>query len=279
VRFTGVNINDITDRLTLRVASVNNLDAQRAAQTGVLQIKALSSDEWNINAPLTMRKPVLARLDGNLDIPITIWDDTIPVTILTPGRAFNTRLQTNNSEHWYCVTVPSFGNLTVYTESSMDTEMWLYNESLTQLQYDDDGGSNSNARISRNVLGGTLYVRVSGYNGSTGSYSIQFSTQPISVTNITPGRSLNATLQANTTHWYRVVVPSAGNLIAYTESSIDTEMWLYNETVTQLEYNDDGGSNSNARISRNVNAGTYYIAVRGYSGRAGSYSLHVSTGT
>ena len=41
VNFVNVNANDITDNFTIRIASVNGIDANTAAQTGVLQIKAI----------------------------------------------------------------------------------------------------------------------------------------------------------------------------------------------------------------------------------------------
>jgi len=42
VRFQNVNANDITDNLTIRVASVNGANAETAAKNGVLQIRAVS---------------------------------------------------------------------------------------------------------------------------------------------------------------------------------------------------------------------------------------------
>ncbi|WP_461255434.1 hypothetical protein [Treponema sp. R80B11-R83G3] len=47
VKFTGVNAADITDWLTIRIATVNGVDAQTAAQNGVLQIQAVADAEFN----------------------------------------------------------------------------------------------------------------------------------------------------------------------------------------------------------------------------------------
>jgi len=90
VSFTNVKADDITDRLTIRIASVNGIDAQTAAQTGVLKIKAISKEEWENYLSFTMTKGVLTGYDENgrsndLVIPSFIWDE--PVTTIG-SRAF-----------------------------------------------------------------------------------------------------------------------------------------------------------------------------------------------
>jgi TonB family protein len=49
VMFNDVKADDITDKLTIRIASVNGIDAPTAAQKGVLQIQALSKSDWDPN--------------------------------------------------------------------------------------------------------------------------------------------------------------------------------------------------------------------------------------
>jgi hypothetical protein len=92
---------------------------------------------------------------------------------------------------------------------------------------------------------------------------------------ITSGTTTNATLQVNVSHYYRIQA-GAGTLTVYTTGNIDTEIWLYNSNRNQLQYDDDSGANSNARISRTVSAGTYFIRVGGYRNASGAYALYVS---
>jgi hypothetical protein len=85
VSFANVKADDITDRLTIRIASVNGIDAQTVAQTGVLQIKAISKEEWENYLSFTMTKGVLTGYNesgrnNNLVIPNFIWDE--PVTTI-----------------------------------------------------------------------------------------------------------------------------------------------------------------------------------------------------
>jgi len=47
--FQNVNANDITDNLTIQIASVNGIDAQIAAQNGILQMRAITRNEYDKN--------------------------------------------------------------------------------------------------------------------------------------------------------------------------------------------------------------------------------------
>jgi hypothetical protein len=85
VNFGAVNANDITDALTIRIASVNGVDPQTAAQSGGLQITALEAfpDDYIFS------KGEITEYIGsgkNVIIPGTIWGD--PVTSIGK-RAFN----------------------------------------------------------------------------------------------------------------------------------------------------------------------------------------------
>jgi len=82
VSFTNVKADDITDRLTIRITSVNGIDAQTAAQTGVLQIKAINKEEWDSYLSFTMTKGVLTGYSERdrstaLVIPNTIWGELV----------------------------------------------------------------------------------------------------------------------------------------------------------------------------------------------------------
>jgi hypothetical protein len=83
LHFQNVNANDITDNLTIRVASVNGMDAETAAIDGVLQIKAITKSEANIYDSFRFSKGELQGFaDRNakvteLVIPNDIWGDPI----------------------------------------------------------------------------------------------------------------------------------------------------------------------------------------------------------
>lgn len=99
-----------------------------------------------------------------------------------------------------------------------------------------------------------------------------------SATTVTPGTSASGQLGGNgDIDLFKVVLSSAGILTAQTTSQIDTYGQLYNGSVQLLQSDDDSGADYNFSFSRSVSAGTYYIAVRGYStGEVGAYTLLTS---
>jgi hypothetical protein len=114
LNFQNVNANDISDRMTIRIATVNGTDAETAARNGVLQIRTITRNEFNKNSNYkfsrcelrgftnnaardaeTAYKPaVIDRNSGTITsreirkfvIPNIIWGD--PVTSIGNG-AFN----------------------------------------------------------------------------------------------------------------------------------------------------------------------------------------------
>ena len=64
-------------------------------------------------------------------------------------------------------------------------------------------------------------------------------------------------------------------------SSTDTYLYLIRgssvDGTSYLEYNDDGGTGLNSRISRTLAAGTYTVAATTYGTRAtSSYTLRIN---
>jgi hypothetical protein len=91
--FQNVNVNDITDSLTIRVATVNGTAAETAAQNGVLQIRAVTRNEFDANARFQYARGEIQGLNervANLVIPDTIWGD--PVISIREGAFQNAGL-------------------------------------------------------------------------------------------------------------------------------------------------------------------------------------------
>lgn len=70
-----------------------------------------------------------------------------------------------------------------------------------------------------------------------------------------------------------VVLQTAG-------SSGDTRMWLYNSSLSQIDYDDDSGIGTFSKIETCLPAGTYYVKVDEYGNNAkiSNYSLSIATG-
>jgi hypothetical protein len=96
LNFQNVNANDISDKMTIRVVTVNGTDAETAARNGVLQIRAITRKAFDSNNTWRFAKGELQgyvnrpeRKQGygyKLNLPKTIWGDPV----ISIGRqAFN----------------------------------------------------------------------------------------------------------------------------------------------------------------------------------------------
>jgi len=96
LNFQNVNANDITDRMTIRIATVDGVNAETAARNGVLQIRAITRKEFDSNNSWRFAKGELQgyvnrpeRKQGygyRVNLPNTIWGDPV----ISIGRqAFN----------------------------------------------------------------------------------------------------------------------------------------------------------------------------------------------
>jgi hypothetical protein len=77
---------------------------------------------------------------------------------------------------WYRLEIPAEGaNLTVFTGGDSDTCLALYDGGGNALAEDDDSGSGENARISVDLPGGTVYIKVNLYQDDSSSavYTLQ----------------------------------------------------------------------------------------------------------
>jgi fibronectin type 3 domain-containing protein len=143
--------------------------------------------------------------------------------------------------------------------------------------------STNGASVSNLTNGSTYWFYVtatysSGDSPASNKASAVLSGPNTPVTLIVDGSAVNATLTAGIYHWYRFQTGTSGTYTIQTYGSTDTYMDLYQSNQTTLiTSDDDGGSGTNARISRTLSAGTwYYVKVRGYSSSTtGSYSIDV----
>ena len=95
-------------------------------------------------------------------------------------------------------------------------------------------------------------------------------------TQVDLGSSTDGSLSEGDTDYFRVEMSSAGTLIAYTTGSVDTEGAILDSSGTVLARNSDSGAGYNFEVYVPVDAGTYYIEIKGWrSSTTGDYTLHV----
>ncbi|MDR2095545.1 MAG: DVUA0089 family protein [Treponema sp.] len=211
-----------------------------------------------------------------------------PIAATVNGPWITRSLDSRHGEDWFRITVSSSALLVMETDGNVDTYIELYDPALSLLDENDDGGDDSNAKVSRYSEGNQTYlVKVRGYNSDTsGSYQFHVVTdmdrsEPNNSIREATALSLEIPVSANLsppgdTDWYRVTVPSGGrDFFAYTEGGLDTKLYLYDNQGTLIAEDDDSGPGRNACIEITANPGTMYLRVEEYSNEeAGPYVLN-----
>jgi hypothetical protein len=192
-------------------------------------------------------------------------------------------------ENWYIITATATGIMIVETTGSTDTILTVMDVANNYIAQDDDGGSEVNARVEFFVESGSTYVIVlEGYD--SGAYQIQASFETIpadterntersSASVLKPGEAAAAVFRTrNESRWYSLEISRANtNVVIQTRGSMDTVMNLYDAGGRLVSDDDDSGEDYNASISTRLNAGTYYIEIKGYDGLMGRCTVHAET--
>jgi len=113
INFQNVNANNITDRLTIKIATIDGVDAETAARNGVLQIRAITKKEFDGNYNWKFVKgeiqgftnydagmAEIKAANNSLIIPNTIWGN--PIISISDG-AFGEKMTYNYNK----VTIPN----------------------------------------------------------------------------------------------------------------------------------------------------------------------------
>jgi hypothetical protein len=190
----------------------------------------------------------------------------------------------DDGDDFFLIVPESDGRLTMETTGNdLDTYMEFYDADTRQmLAEDDDSGSGYNARIRQNVEAGKRYiVKIYGYGGEGGRYrfrayiAVQVRLEPDEYENDDdPSRASVieiGTPQRHTFHtpddvdWVKFQVTQPGRYAIRTRgvnsNRLDTYIELFDANLNSIAEDDDGGENLDSLISRNLDAGLYYLKV------------------
>jgi hypothetical protein len=159
-----------------------------------------------------------------------------------------------------------------------------------------DSSSASQSRVTRTLGAGTYYVASEGKTfTSSGAYTLTLAgtastacSAASSIQTITPttgGTTVNGTLAAGDctifdgtfADVYKITVSANATVqVDMTSSAFDAFLWLFDSNFVSVTSDDNGGGGTNARISRSLTAGTYYIEANSFAfGQSGAYTLTV----
>ncbi len=197
---------------------------------------------------------------GDFDIDSSNLGATLSAETPIPScGAFN--FATNGKDVWYSVVVPASGSITIETSTTavggagMDTVVQVYSGScnaLAAVNCDDDGSTETAFGLSKLSLTGqtpgtTLLIRLFGYNGSTGSFSIAAYDASLS----------GSTFDNSNFTYYPNPVKNVLNL-SYSQAITNVE--VYNLLGQKMSANTIGTNQGQVDMS-NLASGTYIVKV------------------
>jgi hypothetical protein len=206
-------------------------------------------------------------------------DTAAQATAFSPGIRITAYFLDPDDEDWYSVTAASTGALTVYTEGTIDTVILMYDDKQTLIAEDDDSGEGENARVSARVTPGTVYVRVSSYDGQLGRYTLRgLFFEPAEPDRFEPDNSrilaqsigVGESQERNFTDsldedWARLRITQRGTYVIFAEAGdrvLDTFLELYDSNNELVDVNDDWNDELNARLRLDLDPGVYFIRAR-----------------
>ena len=197
-----------------------------------------------------------------------------------------------DGEDWYSVRINQDGFLTVETSGDKDTNLEAYTAFEDLIGEDDDSGEDYNARLEIFAKAGQTYLFKMTFwdSDESGVYKIravldpiapdtEFNTERSRAVQILPADTVKVYIRnAGESRWYAVNNVQAGiRLAIFTTGNMDTMLTLYNAKGKLLEEDDDSGSDCNARIVFEAEAGSYFIEVRAWEEETGRTILHLET--
>ncbi len=180
------------------------------------------------------------------------------------GTAFSFYRFRVNSRAWYAI----------YSSGTTDTVGELLDNRCTPIAFDDDGGRSTNFVVFRQLLPGTYYVRVRGYNeGTSGPFRLHVETPP----EVRAGAGYSRTMVKGERLYFRFDVQIYSSYSFYTTGSLDTRGFLLDSDMQEVATHDDiSDQDFNFRIGVNLNPGTYFIVVEGFGiNQNGQYRLEI----
>jgi uncharacterized protein YfaP (DUF2135 family) len=215
---------------------------------------------------------------------------------LSIGSSASTNTISAEGDRWtFTATAGQSISISVTGQNGFDSVLQLYDPSLNMIISDDDSGPGLDPLINNYTLPstGTYTIRVYGYGGQTGQYSISivlgtssggYDDNAYDMGSISYGQTVSSVvIGAAGDAWH--FNGSAGDVITIsmtgTGSTSDTYLELHSSSGTTLVTDDDSGTGLSALISGYTlpSSGQYIIIARFYAGRTGSYSLTLTQGS
>ena len=182
--------------------------------------------------------------------------------------------------------VSARGAVVMESSGDLDTVGTLFDERGDRIEVDDDGGQDTNFRIERTLGEGTYYVSVRSYWGLPGSYTLHLrggdddhGDSPSSATRVSlPSTTTGVIDPGDDTDYFRFVVSARGAVVMESSGDLDTVGTLFDGSGNRIAVDDDDGQDTNFRIERTLDEGTYYVRIQSFWELPGGYTFHLRGG-
>ncbi len=198
-------------------------------------------------------------------------------------------LHSNTDQDWYRFYGYTDRRYQFYSTSTTDTQIYLYDDYGTLLDWDDNGGDGNNFYLQFSLPEDAFYkLKVVGSSGAIGHYTLNWvyglypdsfepddsATQYTALTvrgNNQP--QIHNIHNADEEDWYRFHGYPGLTYTFYSTGDFDTRIYLYNyDGSTLLDWDDDDGEDVNFSLQFSPTMYRFYIIkVNGYPAEVGSY--------
>lgn len=217
-------------------------------------------------------------------------------TSIAIGATLTGNIETTQDYDLFQFKVTAAGWYTISTTAGTlsDGFLHLYDGTGKELANADNQGANLMPMLSLNLAAGTYSARVEGENKALGTYTLTVKTGSAYQALTSNGSAIQGTiLGGNQVNWFQFTIAKTGSYTLSTTAGTltDAKMFLYLAGASaSLAVNDDAVSYSSSTkkfsypmmplISTTLKAGTYNVAVMGYSAQdLGTYTIKLASGS
>ena len=185
-------------------------------------------------------------------------------------------------------------DVNIFTTGGLNTVGRLINSVGTEVDSDDQSGTNDNFLISRLLEQGIYYIEVRSSGTETGDYRLRVDTvgddvltdhgdtrETATTLTLTVDTSVSGRIDpADDVDYFRIDISTSIFVDIFTTGNLDTVGRLINSVGDELTDDDNSGEGNNFLISDRLDSGTgtYYIEVASFNSNfIGPYTLHVLT--
>gem|GEM_PF-1409401 len=187
---------------------------------------------------------------------------------------------------YYAFSLSQTTRVSLEMRASFDAYLVLLNASRGLIASDNNSAGGTNARLVRTLQAGTYLVEAtSNPPARTGSFNLTLGVvqDPACRQAIRLGQTLTGQLASNCAsanlsgryaRYFSFTLSRRTRIDVNLTSTFDTYLFLLNSAGGVITSDDDGGTGYNSRITRTLNAGTYFLEATSYrAGATGAFQI------